>query len=166
MSHWPTVVELTRARLESSILAARIATRADGALAGFAGLARERNQGRAVRYLEYEAYEPLALRQMASLADACRRRWPEVHGVGLQHRLGRVELGEASVLVAVAAEHRAPALAACAFLIDALKRGAAIWKKEFFAAGGADWLANDAAAEPPDRPSMPLPSARPPIVPL
>ncbi len=144
LNSWPTVIELTRARLNAARLQARVATPADGAVAAFSGLARERNGGRAVLHLEYEAYEALALRQMAELAEECRRRWA-VHGIGLQHRLGRVAIGEASVLAAVAAEHRAPALAACAFLIDELKRRAAIWKKEFFA-GGADWLVNDAAA--------------------
>src|SRR5487761_465967 len=140
MPSWPTIIELTHGPLENAGLEIRVRTPADGAVAGFAGVVRDRNQGRKIRYLEYEAYESLARGQMQQLAEECRRRWP-AHGIGMLHRLGRVEIGEASVLIAVAAEHREPALQACGFLIDGLKREAAIWKKEFYEQGSS-WLAN------------------------
>jgi molybdopterin synthase catalytic subunit len=111
---------------------------ADGALCLFVGVVRDHHQGRAVRYLEYEAYEEMARPLMEEIAAEARRRWP-VTEVRLVHRLGRLEIGEASVAVAVASPHRAEAFAACRFLIDTLKSKVPIWKKEYYADGSA-WL--------------------------
>jgi len=111
---------------------------ADGALALFVGVVRDNNDGRRVRHLEYEAYEEMALEVFAAIEKEARRRWP-VSDVRIVHRLGRLEIGEASVAVAVASPHRAEAFAACRYAIDTLKHDAPIWKKEFFE-GGAVWV--------------------------
>jgi len=114
------------------------ATPEDGAVCLFVGVVRNENRGRAVRRLEYEAYEEMALPLMEEIASETARRHP-VTDVRLVHRLGRLEIGEASVAVAVSSPHRTEAFAACRFAIDALKAKVPIWKKEFYA-DGSEWL--------------------------
>jgi molybdopterin synthase catalytic subunit len=113
-------------------------TPSDGALCLFVGVVRNENRGRAVLRLEYEAYEEMALPLMQEIAAETRRRFP-VTLVRLVHRLGPLEVGEASVAVAVASPHRDEAFAACRFAIDALKSQVPIWKRELYADGSA-WL--------------------------
>jgi len=126
------------------------ATSADGAVCLFIGVVRAENAGRAVRYLEYESYEEMALAQMEALEADVRRRWP-VSAFRAVHRLGRLEIGEASVAVAVSAPHRAQAFEACRHTIDTLKKTVPIWKKEFYA-DGAVWLEGPGApAQSPGR---------------
>jgi MoaE-MoaD fusion protein len=109
----------------------------DGAVVVFDGIVRDHSRGRATRFLEYEAYEAMALAQMQALAGAARRQFA-IRNVALVHRLGRLEIGEPSVLIAVYSAHRAAAFDACRWLIDTLKQTVPIWKKEFFA-DGAVW---------------------------
>jgi molybdopterin synthase catalytic subunit len=116
----------------------------DGALCLFTGVVRNENRGRPVLRLEYEAYEEMALTLMNAIAAETHERFP-VTLVRLVHRLGRLEIGEASVAVAVASPHRGEAFAACRFAIDTLKARVPIWKKELYADGSA-WL--DEAAPP------------------
>lgn len=118
---------------------------ADGALCLFAGIVRNENKGKAVLYLEYEAYEDMALALMEKIGAEARQKWP-ISDLRMVHRLGRLEIGEASVAVAVASPHRAEAFAACRFLIDTLKAQVPIWKKEYYADGSA-WL--EEALPPP-----------------
>jgi molybdopterin synthase catalytic subunit len=120
---------------------------ADGAVVSFLGLVRNHNVGRRVRHLEYEAYEPLALKAFARIADEVRQRWPDVR-LALHHRTGRLEIGEASVAIAAAAAHRAEAYAACRYAIERVKQIAPIWKREFFD-GGDVWI-EGATADPDD----------------
>lgn len=120
------------------VVALHATSPADGALALFLGVVRNENGGRAVLYLEYEAYDEMALSMMEDIAAQARERWP-VSEVRLVHRLGRLEIGAASVAVAVASPHRAEAFAACRWVIDTLKATVPIWKKEFYA-DGAVWL--------------------------
>src|SRR5262245_16909036 len=110
----------------------------DGALALFLGVVRNENGGRPVLRLEYEAYEEMALLEMQAIEDEARRRWP-ITDIRIVHRLGRMEIREVSVAVAVAAPHRDEAFSACRYAIDTLKRTVPIWKKEFYA-DGAVWL--------------------------
>jgi molybdopterin synthase catalytic subunit len=110
----------------------------DGALCLFVGVVRNENGGRPVRHLEYEAYEEMALPVMEEIEAEVRARWP-VTEVRLVHRLGRIEIGEASVAVAVSSAHRGEAFEACRYAIDTLKAKVPIWKKEFYAEGEA-WL--------------------------
>jgi molybdopterin synthase catalytic subunit len=111
---------------------------ADGAACLFVGVVRNQNQGRGVERLEYEAYEEMALPLMEEIAAETRRRFP-VTGVRLVHRLGRLEVGEASVAIATSSPHRHEAFAACRFAIDTVKAKVPIWKKEHYTDGTA-WL--------------------------
>jgi molybdopterin synthase catalytic subunit len=117
--------------------------RGDGALCLFVGVVRDENEGRAVLRLEYEAYEEMALPLMEQIAATARRRWP-ISEIRIVHRLGRLEIGEPSVAVAVASPHRAASFEACRYAIDELKACVPIWKKEFYA-DGAVWLEGPAA---------------------
>jgi molybdopterin synthase catalytic subunit len=118
-----------------------------GAVVTFLGLARNHNQGRHVRYLEYEAYAPLALATFARIVEEARGRWPDVR-VALHHRTGRVDIGEASIAIAAASPHRADAYAACRYAIERVKQIAPIWKREYFD-GGDVWI-EGAIADPDD----------------
>ena len=109
-----------------------------GAVATFVGTTRARSRGRDVLYLEYEAYEGMAEQVMASLADSLKRRH-ELCEVAIHHRVGRVEIGETSVVIAVSAPHRAAALEACREAIDELKETVPLWKKEVYE-GGEEWI--------------------------
>ena len=109
-----------------------------GALCSFQGLVRDHNIGRTVRYLEYEAYPEMAEAAMRRIAEQVAERWPEARAA-LVHRVGRLEIGEASVVIAVSSPHRAEAFAACRWAIDTLKTTVPVWKKEVFA-GGEAWV--------------------------
>ena len=109
----------------------------DGAVVVFEGVVRNQTRGRKTLYLDYEAYEEMALQQMEGLAEQALQKF-QVRDVALVHRLGRLEIGETSVLIVVASAHRAAAFEACRWLIDTLKRTVPIWKKEYFA-DGAVW---------------------------
>ena len=107
----------------------------DGAVVTFYGVVREySDSGRAVRYLEYEAYPEMAEAQMRAIGAEIKRRW-DIDDVAMVHRIGRLEIGEASVVIAVAAPHRGEAFDACEYAIDTLKATVPIWKKEVFADG-------------------------------
>lgn len=109
----------------------------DGAAVVFEGVVRNQTRGRRTLYLEYEAYEEMALQQMEALAYEALKNFP-VRDVVITHRLGHLEIGEISVLIVVASAHRGPAFDACRWLIDTLKRKVPIWKKEYFE-DGAVW---------------------------
>lgn len=117
----------------------------DGAAVVFEGVVRNQTRGRRTIYLEYEAYEEMALNQMEELAEQALRQF-QVREVALVHRLGRLEIGETSVLIVVASAHRAAAFDACRWLIDTLKRVVPIWKKEYFE-DGAVWADGEAFPE-------------------
>jgi molybdopterin synthase catalytic subunit len=142
------MVRLTRESIDLAPLQA--ASPADGALCLFVGVVRDENAGRKVLHLEYEAYEEMALAQMKALEAETRVRW-RVSDVRIVHRLGRLEIGEASVVVAVAAPHRGEAFAACRHAIDTLKKTVPIWKKEFYA-DGAVWLEGPGQASRKEEP--------------
>ena len=109
-----------------------------GAVATFVGTTRARSRGREVLYLDYEAYEGMAEQVMADLAAELERRH-ELCAIAIHHRVGRVEIGETSVVIAVSAPHRAAALAACREAIDELKVSVPLWKKEVYV-GGEEWI--------------------------
>jgi MoaE-MoaD fusion protein len=119
----------------------RIKQDEDGAAVVFEGVVRNQTRGRKTLYLDYEAYEQMALEQMERLADEALRQF-QVRDVAVVHRLGRLEIGETSVLIVVASAHRAAAFDACRWLIDTLKRTVPIWKKEYFE-DGAVWAAGE-----------------------
>jgi molybdopterin synthase catalytic subunit len=113
---------------------------ANGAVVLMSGMVRNQTGGRPVSFLEYQAYEPMALRVFEGVAAAVRQRWPIVTRVAIHHRVGKLVVGEVSVLVAVGAPHRGEAFGACQYAIDTLKHEAPIWKKEHWADGSSSWV--------------------------
>lgn len=118
-----------------------------GAVATFVGLVRNENGGRRVLWLEYEAYEPLAVKAFARIDEEAGERWPSI-ALAIHHRIGRIEIGDASVVIAAASPHRAEAFAACRYVIERIKQIAPIWKHEHFE-GGETWI-EGATADPMD----------------
>lgn len=114
----------------------------DGAVVTFDGIVRNNFDGREVRYLEYEAYAAMAEKKMADIAAEVRHKFA-VGEVAMVHRIGRLEIGESSILIAVAAPHRQPAFEACAYAMDRVKEEVPVWKKEFFADGESHWVQPD-----------------------
>ena len=141
------LVAVTSAPLDLQTLTAEIGADGDGAIATFAGLVRDHNQGRRVRFLEYEAYEPLAVRALERIVTESRAAWPSAR-LALHHRIGRLEIGEASIIIVAASAHRADAFAACRYAIERVKQIVPIWKHEHFD-GGEVWL-EGATADPDD----------------
>jgi molybdopterin synthase catalytic subunit len=129
---------LTDEPLSLDAVVREVASDGAGAVATFLGTVRNRSRGREVLYLEYEAYEGMAEETMASLAGDLSGRH-ELVAVAMHHRVGRVEIGEPSVAIAVSAPHRAAALAACREAIDTLKQTVPLWKKEVYE-GGEEWI--------------------------
>src|SRR2546426_626589 len=114
-----------------------------GAICTFTGIVRDSSRGRSVTHLEYEAYAEMATAEMRKIAAEIAERWPEAR-VAMAHRTGRLEIGEASVVVSVSCPHRAEAIAACKWGIDRLKETVPVWKKEH-AADGTYWIEGDEA---------------------
>jgi molybdopterin synthase catalytic subunit len=146
---------LTREPIATNKLVAALKHGEDGALVVFDGIVRNHSRGRQTLYLDYEAYEELAVKQMNELAVQARQRFA-LRDTLIVHRLGRLEIGETSVLIAVASAHRAAAFEACRWLIDTLKTTVPIWKKETFV-DGAVWAPGEPfpapmAVNPPEAP--------------
>jgi molybdopterin synthase catalytic subunit len=116
-----------------------------GAVSVFLGLVRDHNRGKRVLYLDYEAYEPLALRGLELIVAEAREKWPAVR-LAIHHRIGRMEIGEASVAIAAASPHRPDAFAASRYAIERIKQIVPIWKHEYFD-GGDVWI-EGATADP------------------
>ncbi len=112
---------------------------ASGGINIFSGIVRDNTKGRKTLRLEYEAYEPMALAEMGKIARTCAEKWPDMNALLIHHRLGSLQIGEAAVLIAVAAPHRLTTFDACRFIIDTLKQTVPIWKKEFFE-DGESWV--------------------------
>ena len=122
--------EVTDQPIDSDAVLHKVTEPKAGGIVVFHGVVRNHaNSGRAVQYLEYEAYDEMAVEQMRHLAEEARSRWP-VTGIAMTHRTGRLSVGETAVVIAVAAPHRAEAFAACQFCIDRLKEIVPIWKRE------------------------------------
>ncbi len=130
-------VALTRERIDAGQIVAAAKSGEDGAVVVFDGIVRNHSRGRRTLHLDYEAYEEMAARQMRELGRKARERFG-VRQVTMVHRLGRLEIGETSVLIVVASAHRSAAFEACRWLIDTIKQTVPIWKKETFA-DGAVW---------------------------
>jgi molybdopterin synthase catalytic subunit len=140
----PLSVEALSGRVQA---ASHIAEEGYGALCSFVGVVRATHRGRKVRYLEYEAFEPLAVKAFQRIADEAAEDWPGCV-LGIVHRTGRLEVGEASVVVVASAAHRAEAFAVCRYAIERIKQIAPVWKHEFFEDGEA-WV-EGAVANPAD----------------
>ena len=130
--------ELTSELLDVGTIARRNVLPECGATVSLDGYVRQWTKGRETLYLIYEAYEPMALREMEKLVKQAHAKF-EIASVGIVHRLGKLEIGETSVVISVAAPHRRAAFEACEWLIKELKRTVPIWKKEVYA-GGEVWI--------------------------
>ncbi|REJ79282.1 MAG: molybdenum cofactor biosynthesis protein MoaE [Acidobacteria bacterium] len=126
--------EITNEPLDVGEIARRVVPEECGATVTLDGYVRRFTKGRETKHLVYEAYEPMALKEMEKLADAAKEKF-EISSVGIVHRLGKLEIGETSVVIAVSAPHRRAAFEACEWLIKELKRTVPIWKKEVYADG-------------------------------
>jgi molybdopterin synthase catalytic subunit len=131
------ICEIARAPIRTAELVQPLKAPADGALVVFEGIVRNNSRGKETLYLIYEAYESMALGVMRDLCAEIRAHHP-IDRLLMQHRLGRLEIGETSILIAVSSAHRAAAFDACRFAIDTFKRTVPIWKQEFFR-DGAVW---------------------------
>lgn len=147
-------VGIAAAPIDTTALRGLVDHPAAGATATFEGVVRNHSAGRPVERLVYEAYEPMAERQIREVVDEAGSRWP-LRRVAVEHRVGELEVGEVAVAVAVSADHRAEAFEACRYIIDQLKARAPIWKKEF-GPDGSHWVEapGPAAARRPDGGSM------------
>ena len=128
------ITALVHEPIDPVTLATYVRDNEDGAIVIFDGFVRDHSKNRRTLYLEYEAYEPMALAKMQEIAAHLHTQFP-IHRVAMVHRLGRLEIGETSVYIAVSAPHRAAAFDACRYAIDTLKRTVPIWKKEYFEDG-------------------------------
>jgi molybdopterin synthase catalytic subunit len=136
--------EVTTGALEPERLMEHVRKDESGAVCLFSGVVRNENLGRRVLYLEYDAYPEMAERVMREIAEEAMGRWP-VTDVAMQHRTGRLEIGETSLLIAVSSPHRREALEACHALVDRFKQVVPIWKKEVWE-GGEEWIEGEAVA--------------------
>jgi molybdopterin synthase catalytic subunit len=131
------LIQLVRAAIDQAALIRHVRADEDGAVVTFDGCVRNHSRGRRTLYLDYEAYETMAVAKIREIAAEIREKFP-IHRVAIVHRLGRLEIGETSVFIAISSPHRSAAFDACRFAIDTLKRTVPIWKKEYFA-DGAVW---------------------------
>ncbi|MCU0426863.1 MAG: molybdenum cofactor biosynthesis protein MoaE [Candidatus Kapabacteria bacterium] len=129
---------LTETPLDTAAIIASVQNERCGAIDVFIGTVRNETKGKAVLRLEYEAYEPMALKEMQSICEEAQQRW-NAHAITAHHRLGTIEPGGIAVVVAVSTPHRADAFAACQLVIDTLKERVPIWKKEVFE-DGETWV--------------------------
>lgn len=134
------IFEITREPIDISDLRARLLEGDSGAVVIFDGVARNNTKGRGTLYLEYEGYEPMALRTMEQIGREVHERWP-INRLGIIHRLGRIDTTESSVVIIATSAHRKVAFEACHYAIDTLKKIVPIWKKEYFE-DGAVWVEN------------------------
>ncbi len=130
--------EITNQPLDIQKIIDSVITPESGGIDVFIGTTRNHSKNRPVLFLEYEAYEPMALKKMEHLEQEAQTKW-SLHRVAIVHRIGRVNIGEASVVIAVSSAHRTEAFEACRFLIDTLKQIVPIWKREYFLDGTIEW---------------------------
>lgn len=148
--HEPLSVERLSAAVEAG---ARHRGEGCGALASFVGVVRATHNGRRVRYLEYEAFEPLAVKTLERIHAEVRAHWPDAQ-LAIEHRVGRLEIGEASVAIVAGAAHRAEAFQVCRYAIERVKQIVPVWKHEFFEDGEA-WV-QGTTADPEDAEALRL----------
>ncbi len=149
------MVEIRDDPIDHAALTERVRSNGAGAVCSFLGTVREMTGDRRTVALDYEAYPQMALQKLAGLEDEARKLWPVVD-LAIVHRIGRLDLGEVSVVVAVSCPHRHQAFDACRWLIDTLKEVVPIWKRETWADGTEEWVhpgleGNPSAGEHPSR---------------
>jgi len=132
------LISITGESLDRNALVAAVSHPSVGGIAVFEGVVRDHARGKEVHYLEYDVYPEMAIKQIRTIIDEAQRRWG-AERVAVAHRIGRLEIGETSVIVVVATPHRAEAFEACRYIIDTLKTTVPIWKKEV-ATSGEEWV--------------------------
>ena len=140
------MIEITHDELDPEGITSQVKHDAAGAVVTFIGTTRDHTGDRRVLFLEYEAYRPMADQQLATVAEEMGERW-DLTGVAIAHRLGRLEVGEGSLVVAVSSAHRKDAFEACQYSVDRIKQIVPIWKKEFFE-GGEVWVGSQEEFDP------------------
>jgi len=138
--------EITQEPLDPQKLADHVRNDESGAVALFYGVVRNNNKGRKVLYLEYDAYPEMATKVMRQISEEMKERSP-IDDVAIQHRTGRLEIGDTSLLIAVSSGHRKEAFEACHALVDRFKEVVPIWKKEVWE-GGEEWIEGEAVDKP------------------
>jgi molybdopterin synthase catalytic subunit/molybdopterin converting factor small subunit len=129
------LIRVTTEPLSERAMAEAVADPGAGAIGLFSGVVRDQTGGRRTKYLEYEAHAPMAEAKMREIADMLRGRWPGLRKIAIVHRIGRLDIGESSVMIAVSSPHRREAFEACHLAIDTLKETVPVWKKEYFEDG-------------------------------
>jgi molybdopterin synthase catalytic subunit len=132
------LISITHERLDRDALVAAVTHASVGGIVVFEGVVRDNARGKQVRYLEYDVYPEMAAQQIREIVTEAERRWG-VERVAVAHRVGKLEIGEASVIIVVASPHRGEAFDACRYIIDTLKTTVPIWKKEV-ATDGEEWV--------------------------
>ena len=132
--------EIVQEPIDTHAVIAKVATPEAGAISTFHGVVRDNSLGRKVQYLFYEAYPPMAIAEMVKIEEEAQGKW-DIAQMAIVHRVGRLEIGEASVVIAVSSPHRLDAIEACHFTIDRLKQTVPVWKKEYWE-GGEIWIEN------------------------
>jgi MoaE-MoaD fusion protein len=145
------LILLVREPIDSNTLIRHVRTADDGAVVTFDGCVRNQSHGRRTLYLDYEAYDSMALAKLREIAAALHEKFA-IDRVAIAHRLGRLEIGATSVFIAVSSPHRPAAFDACRFAIDTLKKTVPIWKKEYFQ-DGAVWADGELPPAPADAPT-------------
>jgi molybdopterin synthase catalytic subunit len=145
------MIELLDGPLSPEACLSAVRRRDSGGIVLFIGCVRNHSEGHDVDWLEYEAYIPMAEQKLRQVIDEACERWP-IHQVAIQHRLGRLEIGEDAVVIAVSAPHRAEAFEACRYVIDRIKEIVPIWKKEV-GSSGAVWVGGPTAETTPTSPA-------------
>lgn len=133
------IFEITREPINQLELEQRVLTGAAGAIVTFDGVVRNQTKGRPVISLHYEAYPPMAVKEMRRIGGEIRERWPQIDRIGMIHRFGELAISESSIVIVVTSPHRKAAFEACQYAIDRLKQTVPIWKKEIFA-DGEEWV--------------------------
>ena len=141
----PDIFEITRDEIDIPGLRSRLLAGESGAVVIFDGVARNNTKGRRTLYLEYEGYTEMAIKTLEQIGREVRDEW-QINGIGIIHRLGRIEISQSSVVIVVASAHRKVAFEACRYAIDRLKKIVPIWKKEYFE-DGAIWVEGEAMPE-------------------
>ena len=133
------VFEITREPIDKLGLERRLMTGAAGAVVTFDGVVRDNTKGRFVLTLQYEAYEPMAVKEMQRVGEEIHQQWPDVERIGIIHRFGELKISESSIVIVITSPHRRVAFEACRYAIDRVKQTVPIWKKEIFEDGEA-WV--------------------------
>jgi molybdopterin synthase catalytic subunit len=139
------VIEVTRKQIQLGAVFDRVRKNTCGAVVNFVGTVRDNSEGKRVLYLEYDAYPEMAKKKLADIAAEIKDKWP-ISDVAITHRLGRIEIGEIAVVIAISSAHRRQAFTACKYAIDRIKEIVPIWKKEFYEEGAA-WIGSDSHRE-------------------